>query len=76
METFFNILVLVYFSGIIASVIFVQRKEDKKKPLKEYEWGLILIFSLLSWLMFLIMIIGSAFRMGEKEEEIYARNIE
>lgn len=76
MESLFNILVIVYLTGIVAVIAFAYKSTCKKNPIKENEWGLLMFFSLFSWLMLLVMIIGAAFHIGEKEEEIYSRYLE
>ena len=73
METLFNILIIVYIIGIIAVIGFAYKNMDKKNPIRNNQWGLLIFFSLFSWLMLLVMIIGAAFHIGEKEEEIYTR---
>ena len=76
MESLFNILVIVYFAGIISVIAFAYKNVDKKNPIRDNEWGLVMLFSLFSWLMLLVMVIGAAFRIGEREEEIYTRYLE
>jgi hypothetical protein len=76
MESLFNILLVIYFTGIIAVIAFAYKNVNKKNPIRDNEWGLLMFFSLFSWLMLLVMIIGAAFHIGEKEEEIYTRHIE